>query len=161
MARAYRRVKNCGPVPYPDGSGRMLDDQIVIGDMWEPYVAIGYVVRLDGEADPSMFPEDEAPSSPPATRSSHVGPTVTEMVEEAAKSEKAQVEEPSKKRQPTVMELARAAARKNKEKPATVRAAARQVLRDRKGTRTSDIAGGVEDELRPPDDGAGAEAVDS
>ena len=157
MAKAYRRIKTCGRVPYPDRSGRFLTDEIVIGDEWEPYVAIGYVERIEGDVDPSMFAEQPQPKIVSEPRHSHVGSTVTDMVEKAVEMDRVPV--PVKKN-PTVMELARAATRANGEAPATVRDAARKALAARKGTRASDIAGGV-DELRPPNDGTGAEGLDS
>jgi len=162
MAKAFKRAQNCGPVPYPDGSGRMLTDEIVVGEEWAPFVELGYLVRIEGEVDPAMFEEDCPPEPlPPPVRPAHVGPTVAEMVEEAAKKERTQEEEKeAPKKNPTVMELARATAKAQGIKPTTVREAARETLRDR-GTRMTDVSGGAQDELRPSDDGAGAEAVDS
>lgn len=45
--KAYKKAINCGPVPYPDRSGKMLGDEIVTGDEWEPYVALGFVVIVE------------------------------------------------------------------------------------------------------------------
>lgn len=39
----YKKVTNCGPVPYPDRKGRYLTNEIVSGDEWEPMVALGFV----------------------------------------------------------------------------------------------------------------------
>lgn len=45
----YRKVDNCGPVPYPDRSGKFLNaGEEVEGDDWEPLVALGFVVKVDG-----------------------------------------------------------------------------------------------------------------
>ena len=52
VATAYRRAMTSGPVRFPDGSGRVLRDQVVIGDQWEPLVALGFVERLEGEVAP-------------------------------------------------------------------------------------------------------------
>ena len=44
----YRKVDNCGPVPYPDRSGKFLNaGEVVEGDEWEPMVALGFVVKTD------------------------------------------------------------------------------------------------------------------
>lgn len=44
----YRKADNCGPVPHPDRSGKFLKEgEVAEGDAWEPYVALGYVVRVD------------------------------------------------------------------------------------------------------------------
>lgn len=45
----YKRADNCGPVPYPDGSGRLLMDETVEGDEWEALVPLGFVVRAQNE----------------------------------------------------------------------------------------------------------------
>jgi hypothetical protein len=43
----YQKVENCGPVPYPDRSGRFLvAGETAEGDDWEPLVALGYIVKL-------------------------------------------------------------------------------------------------------------------
>lgn len=45
----YRKVDNCGRVPYPDRSGRFLNaGEEVEGDDWEPLVALGFVQRVEG-----------------------------------------------------------------------------------------------------------------
>jgi hypothetical protein len=43
--KSYRKVKNCGPVAYPDQSGRYLrtETETVTGDEWEPLVKLGFV----------------------------------------------------------------------------------------------------------------------
>lgn len=48
---SYRKVENCGPVPYPDQSGRYLTTEIVSGLEWEPLVALGYVVAVEADLD--------------------------------------------------------------------------------------------------------------
>ena len=54
----YQKVENCGPVPYPDRSGRFLvAGETAEGDDWEPFVALGFVVRVDdGAAAPKQAP---------------------------------------------------------------------------------------------------------
>lgn len=48
--KSYRKVENCGPVPYPDQSGKMLlDGEVVSGDEWEQYVPLGYVVVVESK----------------------------------------------------------------------------------------------------------------
>lgn len=128
MAKAYRRSKGGRPVPYPDGSGRILEDQIVVGEMWEPYVELGYVVPIIGEVNPAMF--DEPPPPPPEVPvvRVHVGPTVQQMADAVARQPKE--EKPKKKRKMTIMEQARMVVTKTP--PPTVRASARDVLRQRK-----------------------------
>jgi hypothetical protein len=50
--KIYRRAQNCGPVPYPDGSGKFLTNDRVTGDDWEPLVALGFVVFDEVELPP-------------------------------------------------------------------------------------------------------------
>ena len=74
MARAYRRAKGGRPVPYPDQSGRMLNDEIVIGSDWEPFVALEYIEPIDGDVDPGMFTDgayfgSDSPVMKPARKS--------------------------------------------------------------------------------------------
>ena len=127
MAKAYRKAPGSGPVPYPDGSGRMLGNEIVIGSCWEQFVALNYVERLEGEVDESMFKSPEPPvlPSPAPEVRVHVGPTVSEMVRTASIDE-------LRGRKPTVIEMARAAASKHGLKATTVTDSARDVLRQRK-----------------------------
>lgn len=43
----YQKVENCGPVPYPDQSGKLLvAGETAEGDEWEPLVALGFVVKV-------------------------------------------------------------------------------------------------------------------
>jgi len=43
----YQKTENCGPVPYPDQSGKLLlAGETVEGDGWEPLVALGFVVKV-------------------------------------------------------------------------------------------------------------------
>lgn len=44
----YRKADNCGPVPYPDRSGKFLGaGDVAEGDDWEPLVALGFVVKIE------------------------------------------------------------------------------------------------------------------
>ena len=62
----YRKVANCGPVPYPDRSGRFLNDgEVVEGDDWAGLVAIGYVVQVIEE---QVEPVVEQPKKTPAPK---------------------------------------------------------------------------------------------
>lgn len=61
IMKKYKKADNCGPVPYPDQSGRMLTDQIVSGDEWEKYVPLGYVVEVK---DAKVKKPETAPSAP-------------------------------------------------------------------------------------------------
>lgn len=48
MATKYRKVDNCGRVPYPDRSGKFLEHgEVVEGDDWAPFVALGFVVPVE------------------------------------------------------------------------------------------------------------------
>lgn len=50
MPKRYKKAYNCGKVPYPSDSTKFLgDDEVVEGDEWEQYVALGFVVPADGE----------------------------------------------------------------------------------------------------------------
>lgn len=46
MTKFYKKVDNCGPVPYPDGTNNFLTDGIVSGPGWEDLVEIGYVEEV-------------------------------------------------------------------------------------------------------------------
>ena len=52
----YKKVDNCGPVPYPDQSGRYLGEGEVVADDaandWAPLVALGFIVESGGAATP-------------------------------------------------------------------------------------------------------------
>jgi len=65
MAKTYKRVDNCGPVAYPDQSGKYLTDGTVTGDEWEPLVALGFieevVVAALPKAKPAPAPAKAAP----------------------------------------------------------------------------------------------------
>ena len=70
----YRKVENCGPVPYPDRSGRFLNaGEEAEGDDWEPLVALGFVEKVEGSkavetvktvASAAVTPK-AAPAAPP------------------------------------------------------------------------------------------------
>jgi hypothetical protein len=59
----YKKVDNCGPVPYPDQSGRHLGAGEVASDDadndWAPLVALGFVVETGGAVTPDR---QEAPA---------------------------------------------------------------------------------------------------
>jgi hypothetical protein len=48
----YKKADNCGPVPYPDQSGKMLTSEIVEGDEWEPLFSLGFIVKAE-ETNPA------------------------------------------------------------------------------------------------------------
>lgn len=145
----YKKADNCGPVPYPDGSGRFLGEGEVSDlDGWEPYVALGYVVKTGEDVavtpDKMESPEElakavEPPRPPP-------------------KKEEPKKEEPKKAPSPppptkTVTEMAKEAAAKSEGQPGsaqTVAEAARSVAkggrRKKKGTKSSDVSGEGEEE---------------
>lgn len=57
----YQKVENCGPVPYPDRSGRFLvAGETAEGDDWEPLVGLGFVVKV-AEATASAPAKQEDP----------------------------------------------------------------------------------------------------
>jgi hypothetical protein len=64
--KTFKKVKNCGPVPYPDQSGRMLTDGVVTGDEWLPLMALGFVELIDPNvpAEPVPVPAQESPVPP-------------------------------------------------------------------------------------------------
>lgn len=69
----YQKVKNCGPVPYPDRSGKfLLDGETAEGDDWEPLVALGFIVKVEEvaapvKADPPKIEEPKAAILPEET----------------------------------------------------------------------------------------------
>lgn len=52
----YKKIDNCGPVAYPDQSGRYLGDGEVVEDDaandWAPLVALGFIVETGAAATP-------------------------------------------------------------------------------------------------------------
>jgi len=55
----YQKAENCGPVPYPDRSGKFLvAGETADGDEWEPLVALGFVVKV---AEAAAAPAKVAP----------------------------------------------------------------------------------------------------
>lgn len=136
---AYRKVDNCGPVPYPDQSGRYLGAGEVVenddANDWSPLVALGFIEKTGASATPDKQESKEELASavklppPPA---------------------------PSK----TVGELAKiAAADSGDSAPSTVADSARSSLKGRKKKKQK--AGRVSDGDNTADDGVGAEEVDS
>ena len=71
----YRKVDNCGPVPYPDRSGRFLNaGEEAEGDDWEPLVALGFVQKVEGSkpvetvttvTSAAVTPKASPPPAPP------------------------------------------------------------------------------------------------
>ena len=59
----YRKADNCGPVAYPDQSGRYLGDGEVVEDdesnNWAPLVALGFVVETDKAVTPDSVESAE------------------------------------------------------------------------------------------------------
>jgi hypothetical protein len=113
---AYRKADNCGPVPYPDQSGRFLGDSEVVendeANDWSPYVALGYIVETGAAATPDKKESKEElakaveplPAPPPAPKK-----TVGELAKEAAASSS---DEGAK----TVASAAKSAAKSRKKK---------------------------------------------
>ena len=160
MAKAYRKSKQSGPVPFPDGSGRMLVDQVVVGECWEPFVELGYVECLDGDVDPVMF-EQPSPEPPPTHPDVpvYVGPTVAESLAVAIAEEERMKEGLKKRasRPPSVAEMARRVARGMKQEPTSVRGAARAELSKRKQVEPQEVSDGS----RAANVRTGAEGLDS
>ena len=52
----YRKADNCGPVPYPDQSGRYLGEGEVVendeNNDWAPLAALGFIVETEASATP-------------------------------------------------------------------------------------------------------------
>lgn len=119
----YKKADNCGPVGYPDQSGRYLgDDEVAEDDAdndWAPLVALGFVVETGASVTPDV-------QESPAEMVAAVEPPTLEVVPEVAPMEAAP-EAPKTK--------SKRSKRKKKE--------------------------GVENVKGSPDDGAGAEEVDS
>lgn len=65
----YQKAENCGPVPYPDRSGRMLvAGETAEGDDWEPFVALGFVVKVaEAPALPAKVPAQAPTRAEPKT----------------------------------------------------------------------------------------------
>jgi len=57
MAR-YKKADNCGPVGYPDQSGRYLGDGEVVendeNNDWAPLMALGFIVETSGGVTPDV-----------------------------------------------------------------------------------------------------------
>ena len=59
--KRYKKADNCGPVPYPDGSGRMLADEIVSGEEWAPLLGLGFVVEVDAGMSAKVVTSQKTP----------------------------------------------------------------------------------------------------
>jgi hypothetical protein len=134
---AYRKVDNCGPVPYPDQSGRFLGEGEVVenddANDWSPLVALGFVAETGAVATPDT---QESP----------------EELKQAVK-----LPPPPKK---TVSDMAKiAAASSTDEKPATVADSARSAAKKKK--KKNGKKKKVSDGSDTSNDGAGAEEVDT
>lgn len=59
----YKKADNCGPVGYPDQSGRYLGEGEVVendeNNDWAPLMALGFVVETGGSVTPD---EQESPA---------------------------------------------------------------------------------------------------
>lgn len=129
----YKKADNCGPVPYPDRSGRMLNaGDVVEGDEWESLMALGYVVKVVEPPAPEKKPEKK--------------------VEKASPVVVAVAEVPSA--QPVVGALVVEAEVASEVTPLA------DVAVESSGDST-DIAKGVDDGLQPVNDGAGVKEVDT
>ena len=133
----YRKADNCGPVPYPDQSGRFLGEgEVSDRDDWEPYVALGFVVKVDDTVavtpDRQETPEElanavEISAPEPASVPELVSKTVTEMAKEAAAESTTTEITDTESVGETVREGATKAAKKKK--------------KAKKGTKSSDVSG--------------------
>lgn len=77
----YVRAPKAGRVPYPDKSGRFLTTEEVEGDIWQPLVALGFVVKVGESAVPT--PEPVAPVAPVVTKRTDPTPLPALIVEPA------------------------------------------------------------------------------
>ena len=80
----YKKADNCGPVPYPDQSGRFLGEGEVVSDdldnNWAPLMTLGFIVETGGAATPDTqespeelaqavrLPPPPAPAEEPAPK---------------------------------------------------------------------------------------------
>lgn len=86
--KAYKKHGNSGPVPYPDGSGKMLHDgAVAYGEaaLWDPLVALGYVEHvpeLEGFAGHGAMPSVQVVVEAPAPVVEVVEAPVAEVVAE-------------------------------------------------------------------------------
>ena len=119
MRKTYQKAENSGPVPYPDGSGKMLNaGEVVTGEEWEPLAELGFVVAIDAAAPPPKPAKKQEP--PKAAKPKPAKKKVKEPkkpVEEAAKEASAKEDKAkaakavtAKRGGMSVMEAARAAA---------------------------------------------------
>ena len=84
----YRKVENCGRVPYPDRSGKFLNaGEVVEGDDWAPLVALGYVVEVAAPPAPVVEKAPEAPLAPVAKVTKVDKKTAVKIETEDAKPE--------------------------------------------------------------------------
>lgn len=78
----YKKVDNCGPVAYPDQSGRYLGDGEVAEDdadnNWAPLVALGFVVETESSVTPDVQ------ESPVELAKAVVKPVAKPVVKESA-----------------------------------------------------------------------------
>lgn len=94
--QAYRKADECGPVPYPDGSGRMLMSETVTGEEWAPLAELGYVVPVEQskQADKiitlhDFMPKKPVPEALPVETESKVeAPAHFDIKEEEVKAER-------------------------------------------------------------------------
>ena len=82
----YKKADNCGPVGYPDQSGRYLGDGEVVEDDanndWAPLDALGFVVETGASVTPDK-------KESPAEMVAAVEPPPLEVVPEVAPAEEA------------------------------------------------------------------------
>lgn len=139
MPKSYRRVENCGPVPYPNDPTKFLTDEVVTGDEWEPLVVLGFVEVVEGGAAPAPEPEPIIPDPP-------------KVEPEPEPAQALAPEEPPKKRKKSVVEEAKEAAAKVEPKTVMEKAIA--------AAKSKKTSGEEVDELRTPDVGTGDQKVD-
>ena len=152
MSKRYRWCEASGPVPYPDDSGRMLDnyDELVEGDGWAALAELGFVEEVDEpvkKAKAKAKPKKKATSMPEPTPFPDP-PPLPETLPEATPAPEPEPEpasEPEAKAEPevdssraetakhrTVGEMASEAAANSTDEPTTVTGQAKKVLSKRK-----------------------------
>jgi len=164
MAR-YRKVENCGRVPYPDHSGRFLHDGETVEDDekndWAPLVALGYIVEMASpevpEEDKVVTPAEEPleEGTPVEAAEEHVEAPLEVSVEKDAEKAAEPEAPPLELEQPTEMEVAIEAELVEKTAPKKKSTPKKRVRKRKKKTAE------VKDVMQSADDGAGAEEVDS
>lgn len=128
----YKRASNSGPVPYPDGSGRMLTDEVVSGDEWEQFIALEYVIHT---TKPKAITEPKAIVEPVITVKTDKTEKSVVKGSKAANSKNLPVNQSDN----LVMDSAIIEIKKSKNGPAAQRNGTDRV--DQEATRSTDVEG--------------------